>query len=38
MKESKSVIRERMQAAGRAHAAEQAQKALERARDFFITC
>ena len=33
MKERKSEIRMRMQKAGRAHAAEQAQKALERARD-----
>ena len=33
MKERKSEIRMRMQTAGRAHAAEQAQKALERARD-----
>lgn len=33
MKERKSTIRERMQKAGRAHAAEQAKKALDRAKD-----
>lgn len=33
MKERKSEIRERMQKAGRAHAAEQAKKTLDRARD-----
>lgn len=33
MKERKSEIRERMQKAGRAHAAEQAKKALDRAKD-----